>query len=133
MRPAGNSTRDKRGQALAELALILPLLIIILLGTMEFGRVFYSYLLLANASREGARAGIISETDLEIKSKVKDVAATLGLTDNQITITPAQGARVRGIPLTVKVDYSVSLITPVLDIIVPDPFPLTVSVTMRME
>jgi Flp pilus assembly protein TadG len=133
MRLANKFIRKKQGQALVEMALILPLLILILMGTMEFGRIFHSYLLITNASREGARAGIISGTDPEIKSKVKDVAATLGLTDDQITITPAPSARTRGVPLTVKVDYSVNLITPVLDFIVPNPFSLTASTTMRME
>ncbi|OPY55955.1 MAG: TadE-like protein [Pelotomaculum sp. PtaU1.Bin035] len=133
MRLVGKLIKDKRGQALVELALALPLLIFIIMGTMEFGRIFHSYLLITNASREGARAGIISETDPEIKTTVKNVAATLGLTDAQITITPDESFRTRGIPLTVKVDYTVSLITPVLDAIVPDPFPLTASTTMRVE
>jgi len=130
---AGKLIRDRQGQALVELALVLPLLIILIMGTMEFGRIFHSYLLITNASREGARAGVVNKTDAEIKTKVKDAAATLGLTDDQITITPAQSYRTRGVPLTVKVDYTVSLITPVLDAFVPNPFPLTASTTMRVE
>ncbi|MDF9406928.1 pilus assembly protein [Pelotomaculum isophthalicicum JI] len=133
MRQVGELIGDKRGQALVELALVLPLLIILLMGTMEFGRIFHSYLLITNASREGARAGITSQTDSEIITKVKDVAATLNLTDAQITITPNQSARTRGVPLTVKVDYSVNLITPVLDTIIPNPFPLSATTVMRME
>lgn len=133
MRQVGKLIRDKRGQALVELALVLPLLIILLMGTMEFGRIFHSYLLITNASREGARAGITSQTDSEIITKVKDVAATLNLTDAQITITPNQSARTRGVPLTVKVNYSVNLITPILDTIVPNPFPLSATTIMRME
>lgn len=125
--------RDKRGQALVELALVLPLLILLIMGMMEFGRIFHSYLLITNASREGARTGIIGETDTGIKTRVKDVAVSLGLTDPQITITPAQSSRVRGVPLTVKVDYSVNLITPVLDVVVPNPFPLSATTTMRVE
>lgn len=133
MRLVGKLIRDKQGQALVELALVLPLLILLIMGTMEFGRIFHSYLLITNASREGARAGIISETDTQIKTKVKDVTATLGLTDTQITITPAPSSRARGVPLTVTVNYSLNLITPVLDMVVPNPFPLTASTTMRME
>lgn len=118
---------------MVEMALILPLLLLILMGTIEFGRIFHSYLLLTNASREGARAGIISQTDAEIITRVKHVVPNLNLTDEQITVTPVPSARVRGVPLTVKVDYSINLITPLLDTIVPDPFPLTVSTTMRVE
>lgn len=125
---------DKRGQALVELALILPILILLIMGTMEFGRIFHSYLLITNASREGARVGIVGASNDVIKNNVKDVAVSLGLTDSQISITPVdQSSRTRGAPLTIKVDYSVSLITPVLDAIVPNPFPLTASTTMRVE
>ena len=67
--------KNKRGQALVELALVLPLLILLLFGTMEFGRIFHSYLVLTNASREGARAGIVGADDAGIRTKVKDVAA----------------------------------------------------------
>lgn len=133
MRHIRKLIKDKRGQALVELALVLPLLILLVMGTMEFGRVFHSYLIITNASREGARTGIIGKTDAEIITKVKDVAASLGLTDSQISITPDQSLRTRGVPLTVKVDYSVSLVTPVLDALVTNPFPLTASTTMRVE
>jgi len=133
MRLVGDLIRNRRGQALVELALVLPLLVILIMGTMEFGRIFHSYLLIANASREGARAGVINKTDAEIITKVKNVVPTLELTDEQITITPAQSYRTRGVPLTVKVDYTVSLVTPILGAFVPNPFPLTASTTMRVE
>lgn len=124
---------EKRGQALVELALILPILIVILMGTMEFGRIFHSYLVITNASREGARAGVVGLDDTGIRTKVKDVATSLSLSDTQINITPGYSSRSRGVPLTVQVDYSVSLVTPVLGVAVPNPFPLTASTTMRVE
>lgn len=124
---------EKRGQALVELALVLPLLILLLMGTIEFGRIFHSYLVITNASREGARAGVVGADDSGIRTKVKNVASSLSLTDSQITITPSQGSRARGVPLTVQVNYSVNLVTPVLDIVMPNPFPLTASTTMRVE
>ncbi|MCL6638087.1 MAG: pilus assembly protein [Firmicutes bacterium] len=133
MRLFGKLIRDRRGQALVELALVLPLLILLAMGTMEFGRIFHSYLLITNASREGARAGVVGGDDTAIRTKVKEAATSLGLTDGQISITPLQGARTRGVPLTVTVQYQVDLITPVLQVVVPDPFPLSASTTMRVE
>ena len=47
------------GQELVEYALILPVLLILLYGIMEFGRVVMTYNTLANAAREGARKGIV--------------------------------------------------------------------------
>lgn len=49
--------KRERGQALVELAIMLPILLIILLGVIDFGRVFYAYVTITNAAREGARYG----------------------------------------------------------------------------
>lgn len=48
----------ERGQSLVELALTLPLLMLILLGTLDLGRIFFGYVTITNASREGARYGM---------------------------------------------------------------------------
>jgi Flp pilus assembly protein TadG len=47
----------ERGQSLVELALSLPLLLLILLGTVDLGRAFFDYVELRNAAREGAGYG----------------------------------------------------------------------------
>jgi hypothetical protein len=47
----------ERGQSLVEMAFILPLLVLIVLGTLEFGFVFDHHLTLEYATREGARSG----------------------------------------------------------------------------
>jgi Flp pilus assembly protein TadG len=49
----------KKGAALTEFALLLPLLLLILCGMIEFGVLFYNKQVLTNACREGTRAGII--------------------------------------------------------------------------
>ena len=40
--------RSKQGQSLVEMAIILPLLLLLVMGTIEFGRVFGSYLVMEN-------------------------------------------------------------------------------------
>ena len=133
MRSVKKLWRDRRGQALVELALALPLLLLVLMGTMECGRIFHAYLVITNASREGARAGVTGAPDSEIREKVKEAAASLGLTDAQISIAPDESVRERGVPLTVRVDYSLALVAPVLDGIVTNPYPLSATTTMRVE
>lgn len=54
---------DQKGQALVELALLLPLLLLIVFGITEFGRAFYIKNALTNAAREGARRASVSATD----------------------------------------------------------------------
>jgi TadE-like protein len=48
-------TRKQSGQALVELALMATILLWFALGTLDFGRIFYTSLGLTNAAREGAR------------------------------------------------------------------------------
>jgi len=53
----------KSGQGIVELALSLPLLLLLMLGTIDIGRVFYDYVQLRNAVREGAGYGSRMPTD----------------------------------------------------------------------
>lgn len=49
----------EKGIAAVEFALVLPLLVTLLFGIIEFGLVMYNKQVITNASREGARAGIV--------------------------------------------------------------------------
>ncbi|HSB34471.1 MAG TPA: TadE/TadG family type IV pilus assembly protein [Nitrospirota bacterium] len=49
----------EKGASAVEFALILPVLILILFGIIEFGFIIYDKAVITNASREGARAGIV--------------------------------------------------------------------------
>ena len=55
------STRrsNQRGQAVIELALTLPLLLVVVFGIIDFGFMFQRYESVTNAAREGARLGIL--------------------------------------------------------------------------
>lgn len=51
---------SQKGASAVEFGIILPVLIAILFGIMEFGILMYNQQMITNASREGARAGIVS-------------------------------------------------------------------------
>jgi Flp pilus assembly protein TadG len=53
------SRHGERGQAIIELALTLPLLLVIVLGIFDFGFLFQRYEVVTNAAREGARVGVL--------------------------------------------------------------------------
>ncbi len=57
------STDRSRAQALVEFALILPLLLLFLLGAIDAGRLFFSYVQVSNASREAASYGVVYPND----------------------------------------------------------------------
>jgi Flp pilus assembly protein TadG len=56
------SRRRHQGQSLVEFALVLPILMALLLLTIDVGRLFYAYVGVTNASREGAAYAITSAT-----------------------------------------------------------------------
>jgi TadE-like protein len=51
--------RCDRGQAVIELALTLPLLLLVLCGVLDFGFMFQRYEVVTNAAREAARVGVL--------------------------------------------------------------------------
>lgn len=51
---------SRRGQALAELAILLPLLIILVMGAADFGRVYYHFMAVESAAAAGAQYGCVS-------------------------------------------------------------------------
>jgi Flp pilus assembly protein TadG len=47
--------KSERGANLLEMAIVTPVLLLLLAGVVDLGRAFYSYIVIANAAREGAR------------------------------------------------------------------------------
>ncbi|AEF94051.1 TadE family protein [Desulfotomaculum nigrificans CO-1-SRB] len=131
-----NFNRNQRGQTLVELALILPILIILLMGTIEFGRIFFTYLTVTHASREAARSTVIAtgKDDAYIRNKVLEAASWLTPADLKVDVTPSSpDNRTSGVPLTVTVSYPVQLYTPVLSNVLTNPFTVKAQTTMRIE
>ena len=58
--------RHRRGAAMVELAIAMPLLLLILMGIVEFGMVMHDQLMLAQGAREGARAAAIGKVRSEV-------------------------------------------------------------------
>jgi hypothetical protein len=53
----GGRHRDERGQGVVELTMVVPIILLLLLGILEFGMMFNDLLTIGYASREGSRAG----------------------------------------------------------------------------
>jgi uncharacterized protein (UPF0333 family) len=52
--------KSERGQTMTEFAVVLPILVVLLFGVIQFGIVFNNYLAITDAARAGARAGAVS-------------------------------------------------------------------------
>jgi len=124
----------RKGQSLVETALVLPVVLLLLTAIIDFGLLFNHYLIVSNASREGARGASLGKTNEEIISTVKNVASTLDESKLSITITPNKLAdRKAGTTVTVTVKYKYSMITPVIAAVIPGPFDLETNTAMRCE
>ncbi|HEX5029790.1 MAG TPA: TadE/TadG family type IV pilus assembly protein [Gaiellaceae bacterium] len=85
------------GQAFVELALVLPVLLLLLLGVIQFGNVFRDYIALTDATRVGARQASVSRSIQPeatriplVVSKVQRAAVNLDASKMTITVTPVK-------------------------------------------
>ena len=110
-RPA-RQPAQRRGTAIIEFALVLPLLLAIIFGIIEFSIVFYDKAVITNASREAARAGISytipRRTTAQIRALAVDYCGNSlisfsSATPPTVTVT---GTGVTGTSLEVKVSYT---------------------------
>jgi len=85
--PVGSSRREA-GAALIEVAFVLPILLVLAMGMLDFGRAFHTKSLLDQAAREGARVAVITTPDLDsVTSRVNAILAPAGVAANTITVT----------------------------------------------
>src|SRR5687768_13841793 len=79
---------SERGAVAVELALLLPVLLLILIGTVEFGRAYNAQITLTQAAREGARIMAITDDQSEARAATINAAVTLdpALTMDAVTI-----------------------------------------------
>jgi Flp pilus assembly protein TadG len=90
MRSTPHRTRDDRGAAAVEFALVLPLLMLIVVGIIQFGRIYSMQIELEGAANAGARYLAVHPTDTaETRNRTRAAANNLALTDAEIAVTAA--------------------------------------------
>jgi hypothetical protein len=103
--------RAGRGQSLVEFALVLSVLLLILWGVFDLGRVFYAYITITNAAREGAYYGSMhAEDHAGIIARVVSEAQGSGVTLSAADIT-VSGSTELGTPISVTVQYEFPLLS----------------------
>jgi Flp pilus assembly protein TadG len=123
--PAG-TRRRARGQAFVELAIVLPVLLLLVLAALDLGRLFYSRITVYNAAREGAFIGAYYPTSFSSGSGCNAssnkimCAVTNETTNSFVTVAPSDvsrtcnpGCAAPG-TVTVSVTGHFSLVTPLL-------------------
>jgi len=109
--PSSAKARD-RGTAAVEFALVLPVLLLIVFGIIDFGRALNAQIELTGAAREGVRLAALGSSNAAIQAQA--AAAAPGLSG--VTVTVAASCAAGAGPTAnaqVDVSYSFSFITPV--------------------
>ena len=135
----GMKQLNERGVAAAEFALLLPVFLLILFGTIEFGMIMYGREIVTNAAREGARAGIVQgppkRTSGDITTIANNYLTGTGVNQADVTFTPAGVGLVSPNQLTVTAVYNYNFLIPYIPTVVgiPSPLVITTQVVMRHE
>ena len=141
----------QRGNALVEFALVLPLLLLIFAGIVDFGFLFQRYEVITNAAREGARIGVLPGYDeAAVQQRVldyvqagllmsaDDAATAVGTPDVQtVMLAAGTGAPFAATQVTVSFTYNYLIIGPIVNLVTGGGWAATITInsrsTMRRE
>lgn len=101
-----------RGAAAVEFALCLPLLLLLVFGTIDFGRALNAQLTITQAAREGVRLAALGYPAGEVQARADAAAPELSGVSVTIAATCPPGAGPTA-DAVVNVSYSFSFVTPV--------------------
>ncbi len=130
---------NDRGAVAAEFALLLPVLMLILFGAIEFGMMMYGREVVTNATREGARYGIVAQSPPVTSGQMITQATTYltgtGVNPASVIFSVPACCGVTGTPVTLSATYQYPWLIPYIPTIlgVPSPLPISITTTMRHE
>ena len=100
--------------------ILLPVLLIILAGVLDLGRVYYASVALTDAASEGATYIAIHPDD-QAEAIQRAQGATTGLITVDASMVSIEAPTIAtGAPITVSVGYTFTLLTPFMNVIVPE-------------
>ncbi|NIN67006.1 MAG: hypothetical protein GTO63_20390 [Anaerolineae bacterium] len=146
----------QEGQALVETTLMILVVLLLLMGIIEFGFLFFTYVRVSNAAREGARAGslwsmyphstLCEHVESSVKGEVegcttegadKNCDIVITLDDGPVDCSSGDPDLEAGEPITVTVDYDFELPfvsgLPIARDIFSSPYLVSRAVVMRVQ
>jgi len=138
----GRAPWSQRGAELVEFALVLPILLLVIMGIIDFGFAFQRYQVITNAAREGARVGVLPGYDsADIQARVDAYVEAAGLegrattTVRAVSIPDTRGGAAPGVEVTVIYTHTYVFLGPIISLFQksPEPAELRAVSTMRIE
>lgn len=132
------SRRSERGQALAEFALVLPLVMLFIAGIVEFGRAWNIKQAVTDAAREGARYAVVQDDAItstdDVKAKIEERLALASIDSSTIDFSPDFHVKGSEMTVTVSTPYRMGLVGVLLGWAgAPSVVTISTQVTMRNE
>lgn len=130
---------NERGAVAAEFAILLPVLLLIVFGTIEFGMMMYGREVVTNATREGARYGIVAQvpavTSGQMITQASAYLTGTGVNPTSVTFSAPACCGATGTPVTLSAIYRYPWLIPYIPTMLglPSPFPISITTTMRHE
>ncbi|MFC3418969.1 TadE/TadG family type IV pilus assembly protein [Salinicoccus hispanicus] len=118
------------GQSLVEFAILVPLILALLVGIVDFGRVIHSQLQLELVTQDAARMAGLGESDERVKSYALDNFVSGDSSKLDVTVSP-DGEKDSGTYVTVEMTYPESIFNMLGDYSIP--FTVKTSSTTRVE
>lgn len=125
--------KREHGQALVEMALILPLILMIMAGIFDFGRMIYTTMNLHEVTEETVRMGSLGDSDTDMKQYAMDHVNVKDPSLLEVDITPTDTNRIPGQYVKVTLKYPMNFVTPIISRIITSPVILSTNSTMRVE
>jgi Flp pilus assembly protein TadG len=131
--------RGVRGQSSVELALVLPLLVLVIFACLKIGMAFFAYEQVASAANAAARAAAVNrgaDPTAAARTAAKSISPTVGLTDSEITVSYVSTATPAGAAWSYPGTVTVTITHPVtFDFLgqLPQVFNLKATSTKRLE
>ena len=121
-----------------EFALLVPVLLVVLFGTVEFGRLFVSYLVMVEAAHDAARIASLGGTSAAATTAADAAVQMADLAPANLTASvtgtqDATGNWVSGTPVSVSLSYPLPIIVPLFWPILGQSFTIQTAVTMLEE
>ena len=141
------AARSERGSVLLEMAMTLPLLLLVSVAIFELGRAYQTQQILTNAAREGARMAVLPDASApNIETRVRQYmtqgqlsnvsSATVNITST--ALIPMGAANVSASVVTVNYPFVFTVLGPVARLVssgstIPGAITLTAAAEMRNE